>query len=91
MKNYNCEYKIKINIDPSINTDNDMITFLEELCKKERKAENYVTEASFIENSKAIILGLGPITAHQCNECVELEKLNELINIYIKIIEKYCY
>lgn len=91
LKNYNCEYKIKINIDPSINTDNDMITFLEELCKKERKAENYVTEASFIENSKAIILGLGPITAHQCNECVELEKLNELINVYIKIIEKYCY
>lgn len=67
-----------------------MIKTLEELSGKRRKTENYVTEASFIQNTETVILGLGPITAHQSNEYVEKDKIYKLVKIYINIIKKYC-
>ncbi len=91
LKKYESKYEIKINIDSISNKDNEMIKVIEDLCQNNRKAENFVTEASFIEDTEAVILGLGPITAHQCNECIDIDKLNELVSIYIKIIEKFCY
>lgn len=91
LENYDSKYEIKININTTINDDNEMITTIENLCKNKRKSENYVTEASFIENSETVILGLGPVTSHQCNEFIEIEKLNKLVEIYKKIIKKYCY
>lgn len=91
LEHYENKYETKINISASINNDSEMISTLENLSTRKRKAENYVTEASFIENSATAILGLGPITAHQCNEFIEIEKLKELVEIYKKIIKKYCY
>lgn len=91
LKKYNSNFEITIDIKANINNDNNMITKIESICKNNRIAENYVTEASFIHGSKAIILGLGPITAHQSNEHIELSKLNELVQIYENIIKEYCY
>ncbi len=51
---------------------------------------NFITEASFIENSNRIILGLGPITAHEVNEYITEESYNQLVKQYIEIIEKTC-
>lgn len=91
LKKYDSELKVGINIQANINNDNDMITTIEEITGEKRISENYVTEASFIKNTETVILGAGPITAHQCNEYIELEKLNKLVKIYKKIIAKYCY
>lgn len=60
-----------------------------DLCK-EVKTSNFITEASFLKNER-IILGAGPVTAHEVNEYVELESLNKLVTQYIEIIEKRCW
>lgn len=91
LKKYDSKLEIEININVNINNDNNMITSIEKITGKKRKSENYVTEASFIENTEAVILGLGPITAHQCNEYIYTENLNQLVKIYKKIIAEYCF
>lgn len=90
LKKYDSKLEIGINIQANINDDNEMITCIEEITGKRRKTENYVTEASFIENIEAVILGLGPITAHQSNEYIEKDKIYKLVDIYTNIIKKYC-
>lgn len=91
LKKYDSEFEIGINIFPKINNNDKMITMLEELCNSQRTAENYVTEASFINNSEVVIIGPGPNTSHQSNEHIEIQKLNDTVKIYERIIEKYCY
>lgn len=53
------------------------------------KTCNFITEASFLENDR-IILGAGPITAHEVNEYITTESLNKLVKQYKKLIERYC-
>jgi len=90
LKKYDAKMEIGVNIKVNINKNNEMIKQIEEITQCEQKSENYVTEASFISNSDTIILGLGPITAHQSNEYIEVDKLERLVNIYEKILETYC-
>lgn len=90
-KKYDCKFEIGINILPKINYNNEMVSMVEKLCNNKRTAENYVTEASFINDSEVIILGPGPNTSHQSNEHIEIQKLNDMAKIYERIIEKYCY
>ena len=91
LKKYDCNYKISINLDPIINNDEKIINTIESICKNKSTSQNYVTEASFIKNIKPIIIGPGPITAHECNEFIEIDKLNKIVKIYEEIIKKYCY
>lgn len=91
LKEYNSNYEVIIDVKANLNNDENMISAIEKICGEKRIAENYVTEASFIKNTKSIILGLGPITAHQANEYIEIDKLNRLVDIYRKIIRNYCY
>lgn len=53
------------------------------------KTCNFITEASFLEGDR-IILGAGPITAHEVDEYVSVESLYKLVEQYKKLIEKYC-
>lgn len=50
---------------------------------------NFITEASFLNNNR-IILGAGPITAHEVNEFITIESLNKLVDQYKELINKYC-
>lgn len=68
-----------------------MISKIEEITQNKSQAENYVTEASSLPNTQAVILGVGPITAHQCDEYINTTRLKELVKIYNKIIEEYCF
>ena len=54
--------------------------------KYSNKTCNFITEASFLENER-IILGAGPVTAHEINEYIEEESLKKLVEQYIKIMK----
>lgn len=82
------EYKILNEIKPFYNNDL-IIKSYEEIANKNRKPFFGVSEASFIDNNR-LILGPGPITAHENDEFILKDSLTETINIYEKIIEKIC-
>lgn len=89
VKKYNkVEYKILNLINPFYNED-DVISFYEEITNKKRKPFFAVSEASFINNNK-VIIGPGPISAHEDDEFIYKSSLLETINIYTKIIERMC-
>lgn len=50
---------------------------------------NFITEASFLENNR-IILGTGPVTAHEVNEYITEESLYRLVEQYKELIERFC-
>lgn len=51
------------------------------------KTCNFITEASFIK-SNCIILGAGPVTAHEMNESITTESLYKLVEQYKELIIK---
>lgn len=53
------------------------------------KTANFMTEASFLNNKSRIILGTGPVTAHEVNEYITEESYEKLVRQYVEIIEKY--
>lgn len=82
------EYKIINEIKPFYNEDS-IINYYEEITNKKRKPFFAVSEASFINNNR-LILGPGPITAHENDEYILKSSLIETVNIYKKIIERIC-
>lgn len=79
-KKYDSEYKITINIEPFINDVN---------LQNDGKTSNFITEASFINCKNKIILGLGPITAHEIDEHIDKKSYDLLINQYKTLIKKF--
>ena len=49
----------------------------------------FITEASFIEGER-IILGPGPVTAHEKNEYITISSFNKTIEQYVDLIKKSC-
>lgn len=79
---YMCNVNILQCIESFINKDN--IT-------DSTKTANFITEASFINNTTTkIILGTGPVTAHEVNEYVTKQSYDMLVEQYKKIIQKVC-
>ena len=87
-KNKKVEFKILNEINPFYNEDK-IIDFYEQITMKKRKPFFGVSEASFLNNNR-LILGPGPITAHENDEYILKSSLMETSNIYKKIIEKIC-
>ncbi len=81
-KQYECTAKIIENIESFINeTDSNDIT----------ETANFITEASFLKNvHKRIILGAGPVTAHEVNEYITEESYKKLVEQCKEIILKIC-
>lgn len=63
----------------------DKIDFIDEI-----KTTNFMTEAGKISGCKRIILGTGPVTAHEVNENISVESYKKLINQYKELIYKVC-
>lgn len=57
---------------------------------KDTKTANFMTEAGKISGSKRIILGTGPVTAHEVNEHISKESYNKLIEQYKELIYNIC-
>ena len=77
---YDCTAKIIESVEPYIN-DCEFVL--------EKKTANFITEASFVDSKTKIILGVGPVTAHEVNENITSESYDKLVEQYIKIIENY--
>ena len=78
---YDCSINIFEEIEPFYNE----ITFA-----PNAKTANFITEASLVKNSQRIILGAGPVTAHEVNEHITEQSYNLLVEQYKSIIEKIC-
>lgn len=81
-------YKILNEIKPFFN-DSKIVDFYEEITGKTRKPFFAVSEASFTNNN-VLILGPGPITAHEKNEYILKDDLMKTVEEYKKIIERIC-
>ncbi len=77
---YKADIYYEIEIQPFFNK----IDFLEN-----EKTANFMTEASWVEGRR-IILGPGPITAHEINEHISKKSLRVLVEQYKELIEKIC-
>ena len=53
------------------------------------KTSNFITEASFLKTD-SIILGAGPITAHEVDEYITKKSLDMLVEQYKQIINDIC-
>lgn len=86
---YNCKYNKITDVLPSINNSKD-IEFIEKITNKKSIGYNYVTEGNFINKNNMVILGPGPVTAHEVDEYISINSYKNIVNIYEKIIDKYC-
>lgn len=53
------------------------------------KTANFMTEASFFNNKSRIILGTGPVTAHEVNEYITEESYKKLVGQYVEVVERF--
>lgn len=79
---YSAEAKIIRKIEPFF----DKFDFL-----KENKTAGFMTEASFIKGcNQRMILGVGPVTAHEVNEHITKTSYRELVEQYKELIYRFC-
>lgn len=76
-KQYDCNVKVIESVEPFINLT-DLV--------EETKTANFMTEASFIKNSIRLILGVGPVTAHEVNEYITEKSYQKLVKQYQNLI-----
>ena len=79
------KYIANVNIIETIEPFLDKIDFINSV-----ETANFMTEASFVSNVKRIILGAGPVTAHEVNEHISKESYNKLVKQYQDLIYKVC-
>ena len=79
-KKYNCEISIFEEIKSFINKTNLV---------SQIKTANFFTEASIVDTKTKLILGAGPVTAHEVNEYITEESYEKLVNQYTDIIKKF--
>lgn len=86
VKKYNASMQILNNIDAVMTTDKEVITKIERIVAKKVKGLNYATEASFFPDKQIIILGPGPITAHQIDEKISKDSFIKCQELYKDIL-----
>lgn len=89
-KKYNSNIDIITNVYPSNNEDKEKIKVIEKITGKKVSGMNYVTEGNFLVGKNVVVLGPGPVTAHEDNEHISISSYNTTKEFYKKIIEEYC-
>lgn len=79
-KKYNCRCDVVERIEPFINNVD---------YENEGKTANFMTEASFVNCESKIILGVGPVTAHEVNEYIEKSSYDRLVEQYKELIKRF--
>ena len=80
------EQSILNNLNAAVTNKKEVIEKIETITNQKAIGLNYVTEASFLPDKNIIILGPGPITAHQKDERIQKESFKKCQEIYRKII-----
>lgn len=88
LEGLDAEYVI-INDIASFQNDSDLVGVYEQKTGKKGQPFFGITEASFFEGDR-VILGPGPMTAHEKNEHVTKESLVRTTEIFQEMIEKLC-
>lgn len=88
LEGFDVSYEI-INDVPSFQNRGERVAWFEERTGNKSKAGTGITEASFFTGDR-VIFGPGPGTAHQCNERVSKQMLEEAAQIYLEAIQKEC-
>lgn len=83
-KKYNMKYKIGMDFLPFSN-DTDIVSVYEKITNKKRVRCYGLSEASLLKGNR-IVLGPGPITAHQDDEHISKDSLYECVKNYKEII-----
>lgn len=78
---YDCKINLIEEIEPFINE----FEYVDKI-----KTAGFMTEASHVKNCTKIILGVGPVTAHEVNEHINEDSYNKLVNQYKELILKIC-
>ncbi len=86
---YNGELEVITNVLPT-ETDVKNIKFYEEITGNEAGGMDYVTEGNFLNKENIVIIGPGPVTAHEANEHISVSSYEKTKKIYKKVIHKYC-
>ena len=80
-----------VKYDCKVNIVEEILPFCNEVDFTNKvKTANFMTEASMVDGCKRIILGVGPVTAHEVNEHITVESYNKLVEQYKDIIKKVC-
>lgn len=86
-KKYQANVAILNNLNATATENQKIIDEVEKITGKKVTGLNYVTEASFFSNKNIIILGPGPITAHQSDEMITKESYKKCQGIYKEMIQ----
>lgn len=78
-----------INDIPSFQNNSELVHVYEEKTGKKGQPFFGITEASFFEGDR-VILGPGPMTAHEANEHISVESLEKSKEIYMDMIQLLC-
>lgn len=89
-KKYNLEYELYTNIYPCKVENIKNLKQIELITNKKTASYSYVTEGNIINKDNVIILGPGPVTAHEDNEYIDVSSYEDTKKMYKKIIELYC-
>ena len=78
-----------INDIASFRNNSELVHVYEEKTGKKGQPFFGITEASFFEGDR-VILGPGPMTAHEANEHITVESLDKTAEIYSDMIQMLC-
>ena len=90
LEKYDCNMEIITNVYPNNNNDSKNVKYIENITGNKAVGFNYVTEGNFLENKNVVILGPGPVTAHEVNEHISISSYTSTIDLYKKIIYNFC-
>lgn len=83
---YQGTVQILNNLNAAVTENQQIIKEIETITNQKAMGLNYVTEASFFPGKNIIILGPGPITAHQKDETIKKDSFQKCQELYKKII-----
>ena len=84
---YGAKVEILNNLNAAVTTNSSLIEKLEKMTNQKSIGLNYVTEASFFPEKDIIILGPGPVTAHQKDEKIKKESFEKCQELYMEILQ----
>lgn len=87
---YNLEYELYTNIYPCKIENKESLKNIETITNKKPISYSYITEGNILNKNNVVILGPGPVSAHEDNEYIEISSYEDTKKIYKKIIEFYC-